>query len=87
MFPVLVALKLGVMPETGLLLLSSSVIVIVEVAVPLAITEPVPVMLEFAATTEEAINCTEILSEVSAAGVTTVSVFVCAAVEAIVPEA
>ena len=50
MVPVSVAENVGVWAETGLLLASFRVIVTVEVAVPLAVTGLVPVMVEFAAT-------------------------------------
>ena len=52
--PVFVALNVGVWPETGLEFASLKVMVTAEVAVPFAITGPVPVMVEFAATAEPA---------------------------------
>ncbi len=82
----MVALKLGVTPATGLLFVSSSVIVTVLVATPFATTGPVPLIVEFAATTELEMNCTVVVSAERLAGVTTVRVLVCATVEAIVPE-
>ena len=45
----LVAEKVGTVPTRGLELVSRKVMVTVEVALPLAVTGPVPVMLEFAA--------------------------------------
>ncbi len=59
MVPVLVAPKVGVYPSTGLLLISLKVIVTVDVAVPLAITGPEPVMVEFAATAPPAMKTTD----------------------------
>ena len=56
--PVLVALKVGVEPLTGLLLASISVIVTVEVAEPFATTGPVPVMDEFPAVAVPAVKVT-----------------------------
>ena len=52
------ALKVGTRPETGELLISFRVIETVEVATPLATTGPVPVMVEFAATTETGVKTT-----------------------------
>ena len=46
--PVLVAPKVGVVPETALLFASLRVMVTVEVADPSATTGPVPVIVEFA---------------------------------------
>jgi hypothetical protein len=53
-----VALKVGTRPETGELLTSFRVIETVDVATPLATTGPVPVMVEFAATTETGVKIT-----------------------------
>ena len=58
MVPVLVAPKVGVWPETGLLAASLSVIVTADVAVPFATTGLVPVIDEFAATAEPAVKVT-----------------------------
>ncbi len=58
MDPVSVALKVGIRPETGELFTSFNVIETVEVATPLATTGPVPVMVEFAATTETGVKTT-----------------------------
>ena len=56
--PVLVALKVGTTPPMGLLCASRSVIVTVEVLVPFAVTEPVPVMVEVAELGAPAMNVT-----------------------------
>ena len=48
--PVLVALNVGVWPETGLLFASLKVMVTAEVAVPFATTGLVPVIFELTAT-------------------------------------
>lgn len=56
--PVSVAAKVGVSPDTGLLKASRRVIVIVEVATPLATILLVPVMFEFAATGVPAVKVT-----------------------------
>jgi hypothetical protein len=53
-----VAEKVGVCPETVLLLISLRVTVTVDVATPLAITGLVPVIEEFAATAAPAVNTT-----------------------------
>ena len=53
------ALKVGVFPDTGLLLVSFKVMVTVEVAVPLAITGVVPVMDEVEATGVPAVKVTD----------------------------
>lgn len=53
-----VAANVGVIPETGLFDASLRVIVTVEVALPFAMTGPVPVMFEFAATADPAVNTT-----------------------------
>lgn len=52
------ALKVGVVPTSGLLLLSLRVMVTVDVATPSATTGPVPVMLEFATAAASAVNVT-----------------------------
>lgn len=57
--PEFVAAKVGVAPETGLLLLSRSVIVTVEVLTPSAMTGPVPVIEEVPAKADPAVNVTE----------------------------
>jgi hypothetical protein len=56
--PVSVALNVGTIPLTGLFEASLRVIVTDEVAVPFAITGPVPVIVEFAATAEPAVKTT-----------------------------
>jgi hypothetical protein len=56
--PVPLAVKVGVVPTTALLLLSNKVIVTVDVATPSATTEPVPVMLELATAAESAVKVT-----------------------------
>ena len=56
--PVLVALKVGVEPLTGLLLASISVIVTVEVAEPFATTGPDPVIEELVATADPDVKVT-----------------------------
>lgn len=57
--PVSVALNVGVIPDTGLLLTSARLIVTVEVDEPSAITGVVPVMLEFATTGAPAVKMTD----------------------------
>jgi hypothetical protein len=54
--PVFVAVKVGTVPETGLLVASLRVMVTVDVAVLSATTGPVPVIVEFAATAAPAVN-------------------------------
>ena len=54
----MVALKVGVCPGTGLLLASLKVMVTVDVAVPLATTGLVPVIVEFTATADPAVKTT-----------------------------
>jgi hypothetical protein len=56
--PVSVALNEGTIPLTGLFEASLRVIVTLDVAVPLAITGPVPVIVEFAATADPAVKTT-----------------------------
>lgn len=56
--PVPLAVKVGVVPTTALLLLSFKVTVTVEVATPSATTGPVPVMLELATAAESAVKVT-----------------------------
>lgn len=58
MDPVSVARNDGTTPTTGLLCASTRVIVTVDVAVPLATTGPVPVIVELAATAAPALNVT-----------------------------
>jgi hypothetical protein len=53
-----VAPNVGTTPETKLFPASLSVTVIVEVAVPSATTDPVPVMVEFAAIADPAVKVT-----------------------------
>lgn len=72
--PVSVAPKVGTIPATGLLDASLRVIVIVDVAVPLATTGPVPEILEFATAGEPAVNTT--MPPVLTTGVAIASVFV-----------
>ncbi len=76
MDPVSVALKVGTIPDTGELLISLRVIETVEEATPLATTGPVPLMLEFAATTETGVKTT--VPSAFENGVTRESVFVSA---------
>jgi hypothetical protein len=78
--PALVALKVGVVPTTALLLLSLRLIVTVEVATSSATTGPVPVMLEFAIDAESAVNVT--VPSVLETGVSIESVLISALVEA-----
>ena len=56
--PVLVAVKVGVLPDTALLFASLRLIVMVEAATPSAETGEEPVMLEFAATAIPAVKTT-----------------------------
>lgn len=78
--PVSVAEKVGVMPATGLLPASLSVITIVEVEAPSAVTGPVPVMVEFAATADPGVNTT--VPPAFTTGVAIERVFVSALAEA-----
>ena len=57
--PVFVAVKVGINPTTGLLKISFKVMVTEEVATPLAVTGPVPVIPEFTATAAPEVNTTE----------------------------
>ena len=77
--PVLVALYVGVWPETGLLFTSLKVMVTVEVAVPFATTGLVPVIVEVAATAEPAVKTT--VPSALATGVAIDKVFVSALVD------
>jgi hypothetical protein len=79
--PVFVAEKVGVIPDTGLLETSRSVIVTVEAELPSATTGPEPVIVELAAETELAMNVTVFESVLSAAGDVMLTVFVSATVE------
>ena len=72
----LVAENVGVIPETGLFPPSLKVITTVEVDDPSAATGPVPVMVEFAATTVPAVKTT--VPPVLETGVTRERVFVSA---------
>ena len=56
--PVFVAVNVGVEPETALLFASFRTMVTVELAVPSAMTGPVPEMVEFAATADPAVKVT-----------------------------
>lgn len=58
--PVSVAPKVGVSPVTGLLFASRRVIVTEDVADPSAITGPVPVIVELAATAPAAVKTTSV---------------------------
>ena len=80
--PVFVAENVGVSPETGLLFTSLRLIVTVEVAEPLAITGPVPVIVEFAATGVPAVKMT--VPSAFTTGVAIESVFVSALRDVIV---
>ena len=66
MEPVSVATKVGVTPPTPLLAASFSVRVTVEVATPLAMTGPLPTIVEVAAATELALMTNELLSTLKA---------------------
>ena len=77
--PVSVAVKVGTVPTTELLLMSFSVMVTVEVATLLATTGPVPVIEEFAATAPPAVKTT--VPSALATGVAIESVLVSAIVE------
>ena len=72
--------NVGVWPETGLLLVSRSVMVTVEFAAPSATTGPVPVIVEFTATGEDETNTT--VPSLFATGVTIERVFTSALFEA-----
>lgn len=85
--PVLVALKVGTTPETGLLFASRRVAVMVEVATPFAITDEVPVMVEVAAATLPAAKATVFVTPVRPVGAVMLSVFVSLIVDLIVPVA
>ena len=74
--PVFVALNVGVLPLTGLLLVSRKVIVTVDVAEPLARTGPEPIILELAAMAVPPMNTT--VPSALATGVAIESVFVSA---------
>lgn len=65
--------KVGVSPDTGLLVASRRVTVTVDVATPLATTGPVPVIVEFTATGVPAVKV--IVPSVFATGVTMANVF------------
>lgn len=78
-FPVPLKLKVGVVPLTGLLKASKRVMVTVEVAVSLAITGPVPVMVEVTAAMTPAMNVT--VPSAFMTGVAIESVFVSAFVD------
>ena len=78
--PVSVALKVGTMPGTALLVASFKVMVTVEVATPLATTEPVPVMVELRATGADASNTT--VPSAFDTGVAMLKVFVSAVLDA-----
>jgi len=78
--PVPLVVKVGTMPATRLLKASARVIVTVERATLSAMTGPVPLMVEFAATAAPAVKTT--LPPAFAMGVTIASPFVSAFVEA-----
>lgn len=78
--PVFVAENVGVTPATGLLRPSLKLIVTVEVATPLAMTGPVPAMVEFNAEAPPDWNTT--VPPVFATGATIARVFVSATIEA-----
>ena len=80
MVPVLVALKVGTWPATGLLFTSISVMVTVDVAIPLATMELVPLMRELAATAAPAVKVT--LPSVFTTGVAIARALISALVEA-----
>jgi hypothetical protein len=70
----------GITPETGLPFPSFNVTVIVDVEVPFAVTGPVPLIVELAATGAPAVNVT--VPPVTTTGVTSDKVFISAVVEA-----
>lgn len=84
-----VAPKVGTIPETGLFEASLRVIVIVEVAELFAMTGPVPVIVEFAATAAPAVKTTvpPALTKGVAMERVFVSAFVDASVQVEIPEA
>lgn len=71
--------KVGVIPATGLFEASFSVIVTVDVAIPLATTGLVPVMVELAATTMTGVKIT--VPSLLEKGETSESVFVSAVLD------
>lgn len=75
------------MPAAGLLPASRRVIVMVELALPSAVTGPEPVILEFPATGALATKITEAVTPVNPEGVVILSVFVSATVDLITPVA
>ena len=87
--PVSVALKVGVEPLTALSKASFNVIVTDEVALPLAVTGPVPVIVEYVLATEPAVKVT--VPSLFAIGVAIervlTSAFVEANVQVAIPEA
>lgn len=83
--PVFVAANVGVTPIAGLFPASRSVIVTVELAVPSAVIELVPVMLEFPATGALALKTTGVVTPVNPAGAVMESVFVSATVDLMTP--
>lgn len=85
--PVSVAANVGTTPTAGLFVPSRRVIVTVEVALPFAIGDPAPVIVEFAAETLPPVNVTLPVTVVNPLGEAIFRVFVCATVEAMVPVA
>ena len=87
--PVSVALKVGTTPLTLLLYKSLRVIVTVEKAVPLAVTGPVPVIVELAATALPALKITVPSALITGVAIerVLVSAFVEASVQVETPEA
>ncbi len=88
-FTVPLAVKVGVVPTIGLLLLSSRVMVTVEVATPLATTGLVPVMLEFAMEAASAVKVTVPSTFTNGVAIDNVliSAFVLLSVQVATPEA
>jgi hypothetical protein len=88
-FTVPLAVKVGVVPTTALLLLSSKVMVTVEVATPSATTGLVPVMLELATAAESAVKVTVPSAFTNGVAIESVliSAFVLASVQVAIPEA
>lgn len=80
-----VAAKVGMTPETGLLLMSCRVIVTEELATPFATTELVPVMVELTAAAAPPTKLTVFVTLVRPVGAVMLNVFDSATVVLIVP--
>jgi hypothetical protein len=87
--PVPLAVKVGVVPTTALLLMSNKVIVTVEVATLSATTEPVPVMVELAIEAASAVKVTVPSTFTNGVAIDNVliSAFVLLSVQVATPEA